>query len=214
MNYDKNLFHDFEASVIELANKLPQWNRDSQYDRRQSSALLSLYEEAGEIAGALSKKAYRKHYYNVNPKTLEDFNEIRQKFIDETGDLFWVIVCSNYSLEINFNIELMLDKFFNIYDLYDKELDKCDIYHCYMALKINLYNFFNSVFMCFCNDENVDIFPTYITAEDFQFVIEKFVAVIIVLSKIYNITLDDIMINNIEKLGKRYDKDGKRVDGK
>ena len=93
----ENKFNEYKKSVYELADKLPQWNSDD-YGRRFESAISSLFEEAGEISGLVSKKRIRKDYWKADTKQLKDFDSIRDSFLSESSDFLWVLVCSCYSL--------------------------------------------------------------------------------------------------------------------
>nr|CAI9752290.1 hypothetical protein CVNMHQAP_CVNMHQAP_CDS_0113 [uncultured phage] len=92
-----DLYSKFENSVAELSSKLPQWNSEDT-DKVILSAVSSLFEEAGELCGLVSKYRIRKHYYKTKPSELENFDEIRTKFIDESGDLLWVMSCTEQNL--------------------------------------------------------------------------------------------------------------------
>ena len=53
MVYDKQQINNFEQSVIDLANKLPQWSSEDM-DRRKQSSVSSMFEEMGELCGLVS----------------------------------------------------------------------------------------------------------------------------------------------------------------
>lgn len=187
----ENLFLEYQQSVIDLANKLPQWN-SKDYNRRLNSAIASLFEEAGEISGLISKTRIRKDYWKKDVKTLSDYEDIRQKFIDETSDFLWVLVCSCYSLGWKGDI----------YNILIKEPNNI----LGMTFESSLYNIFDDIFslnVC-CGDIKPFIYDIIF---DFNIFLSK-------LNEEYEIKLEDLITFNMNKLNNRYDKDGKRVDGK
>ena len=195
LNVTEN-FEEYKKSVYELANKLPQWNSDD-YSRRYYSAVSSLFEEAGELSGLISKKRIRKNYWFTKPSNLIDFEEIKQKFIDEASDFLWVLVCSCYSLGYT-----DLD-FIEQFDIASEEFS------------ILSYNFEQSLFNVIADISSLNMvnnFQYKALGPYFNDIIYSFGVFIQYLNTDYGITLDDLIRHNNEKLSNRYDKDGKRVD--
>lgn len=191
-------FNVFEESVKNLSEKLPQWNSNDK-ERTIMSAVSSLLEEAGEISGLISKKRVRKSYWKTEPKSLDDFYEIRNKFIDEVGDFLWVLVCSIQCLTKNkIDIEKKLCEDKHNYDV-TFEIALFDVISDIITLQQHLM--FNG------NDEE-----DFILIEDFEFLLESFNAFLSCLNKEYDIGLNKLCEHNMKKLNIRYTKDGKRID--
>lgn len=205
----KQIFKDFQDSVVELADKLPQWSSED-VRRRRYSAMFSLCEEAGEISGLMSKYRCRKKkdidYYNTAFENLPEENkeEIRNKFIDETGDFLWVLVCSEHSL---LGKETVLYTMLRLYADYILE-QSCNIEYVLMRLINETSAFFGKDF-CY-SEQPKDI----IIASSIKRILNSFTLFCAELYFEYNITLEEIIEHNMEKLGVRYDKNGKRTDGK
>ena len=192
------LFEEFKQSVYELANKLPQWSSED-YSRRFHSAMSSLFEEAGEISGLISKRRIRKNYWKAVPNTLEDFEIIRQEFISEASDFLWVLTCSCYVLG---HIDIDLIKQFS-----DAEIE----YNNYeLDFEQTLYDVFSSLVLT----ENANLFEDRCIRSCLEDVAYSFGLFLASLFKEYNISFDELLTYNMNKLEHRYDKDGKRVDGK
>lgn len=190
---------EFENSVVELANKLPQWNSKDR-DRRLDSARFSLFEEAGEISGLVSKKRIRKNYWKVNPKELDDFDEIRKAFISELSDFLWVLVCTNnvvFDADDNSRFDFVKDGIYYYgMAIEDEVIDE-------VSLEQQLVDLFDSIY---CGSEN-EFFTISNILYSFCYLLAKF-------NTNYNITLEELIDYNMEKLGKRYNEKGERVDGK
>lgn len=202
MVYNKQQIDNFEQSVIDLANKLPQWSSEDM-DRRKQSSVSSMFEEMGELCGLVSKYRTRKHYYKLNPSDLdtEDYKKIRDKFIDESGDALWVITSSLHSL-------LDTDKLF-LADLFEKKADaECPKTSCLDEVLFDLVDNVSILHqeLCFNDKDNL--------MDNLEFVISSFALFVDYLTEEYNITLDNIIENNMIKLGNRYTEDGQRTDGK
>ena len=200
-------FKNFEESVIELANKLPQWNSEN-YNRRTQSAVSSLFEEAGEISGLISKYRTRKDYYSTPPKELTkgDFNKIREKFLDESGDLLWVLVCSVYCLLKGTSKHIDIEQILNSESIYNLSFEDA------LFDVIRDINLLRQTIMFLDNVENDDDADRVFCA--FLDLLCSFRTFLYFLGDEYNITLENICEHNMEKLGVRYDKEGKRTDNK
>lgn len=203
MQYDlqtkDSVFQQFKKSVFDLADTLPQWNSEIM-DRRVQSAISSLFEETGELCGVVSKKRTRKHYYNAIPKELEDFDEIRSTFLDETGDLLWIILCSVHCL--------IGDDKIIIEELLNGEDNYC------MTFEVSLFDIMRDISLlqqCLMFTDNIINIQVIHSFED---LILSFKTYLNFLNKEYSINLDEICEYNMNKLGARYTKDGQRVDGK
>lgn len=219
-----DLQKDFINSVKDLSSKLPQWNSEDK-NRVIHSTLASMFEELGEISGAISKYRLRSKngvdYYYTPPKETPNYDEIRQKFIDEIGDFVWVLTASvlnnvkeqKYQTMI-FN-KLMEEKdnnsvstVSNEQDMITKSNDK------YLNMHTALFDIIRDVVL---------LYQTYLF-NDFDFdkynfnrylnIVSSFNLFFIFVSNEYDITFNDILTYNISKLGKRYTSTGKRVDGK
>lgn len=192
------LFEEFKQSVYELANKLPQWSSED-YSRRFHSAMSSLFEEAGEISGLVSKRRIRKNYWKAVPSTLEDFNVIKQEFISEASDFLWVLTCSCYVLG---HVDIDLIKQFS-----EAEVE----YNNYeLDFEQTLYDVFSLLVLT----ENANLFEDRCIHSCLEDVAYSFGLFLASLAKEYSISFDELLTYNMDKLGHRYDKDGKRVDGK
>lgn len=207
-----NKYSKFEQSVVELSEKLPQWDRHNLL-RCTQSAISSLFEEAGEICGLISKKRIRKHYWNATPIELEDFKEIRNKFIDEVGDFLWVLVCSVKSLTGNK---------INIKNIFDEVKDrKCIKNEDSLSLEIILFEMIANIVIL---EQDLLLNPdleidndNYVNSSkiivDFNIILSIFKSFLIKLYKEYDINLNDIIEFNMNKLNNRYDEKGQRTDG-
>lgn len=195
---DKQAFKEYEKIVHNLADKLPQWNTED-FERKFKSSISSLLEEAGELSGLISKKRIRKHYWKADPKTLSDFKDIREQFMNEASDFLWVLVCSCYCLGYEtIDIPVKLELAFKDYSDYDLDLEQ------------TLFDVFSSIILMdtanLFEDRNIGV-----CLEDTIYTFGLFLAS---LYHEYDISLDDLLKYNMSKLEHRYDKDGKRVDGK
>lgn len=212
----EKLFNEFEESVYELADKLPQWN-SKDYARRKVSAYSSILEELGEVSGLVSKYRVRKHYWKANTKELDNLDEIKNKFIDELADTLWVITCSYHALNVyNDNPGLLpKSKGFNLF----KELKRASNEYSKQIINYNNNNeeFTLETFLfTMIKDATiiVDIDSSPVLDLLFVALFRDFGRLMYAMNKEYGITIDDLMISNMNKLGKRYDKDGNRTDGK
>lgn len=201
MIYDKQQVNEFEQSVIDLASKLPQWNSEDM-NRRKQSSVSSMFEEVGELCGLVSKYRTRKHYYKLDPSELDvdDYKKIRNKFIDESGDALWVITSSLHSL-------LDTSKLF-LADLFERtEIDNTKT-NCLDEALFDLVDNVSILHQELCfNDKNN-------LMDNLEFIIASFMLFVDHLTEEYKITLENIIENNMIKLGNRYTKDGQRTDGK
>lgn len=200
--YLKDKLIEFENSVIELASKLPQWNSED-INRRLNSAGFSLLEEAGEISGLVSKKRIRKNYWKVNPKDLDDFIEIRKTFIGELSDFLWVLVCTNSVVFDNDNNTKLniVEELLHYYNIAKRNIE-LELYKI-SSLEQELNNLFLNVLYNFNNK-----FSTIFN------IVNSFCNLLAFFWKEYDITLEELIDYNMEKLGKRYNEKGERVDGK
>lgn len=193
------MLQDFIDSVVNLSNKLPQWNSDN-IERRVQSSISSLFEEAGEISGLISKYRTRKNYYGAETRKLENFDYIRTKFIDETGDFLWVLVCSANCLNIPTNIyELLYD-------------DKKDDFS--LSLEIALFDVIRDITLLQQQLMFGDDKTTKKVIYCFEDLFISFRVFLRFLAIEYSITLENIMQYNMEKLNVRYDDKGQRLDNK
>lgn len=197
------LYNQFKQSVYDLADKLPQWNTE-QYDRKFTAAVSSMFEELGEISGLISKYRTRtdKHgtdFYNTLVKDIpaETLYTIKNKFIDEAGDAIWILTtaCHVFANEsIGIFSRFIMAKENNI-----------DI-----SLEDALFSTIGSVYVLYTStkfeDDNI--------GRCLNDIADAFGLFLVKLEETYGITLDEILIHNMEKLGVRYDNDGKRIDGK
>ena len=196
----KEIFNNFEQSVIDLSKNLPQWNTDC-LDRKAQSAISSLFEEAGEISGLISKYRTRKHYYDVEDyRTLDNYNEIRTKFVDESGDLLWVLVCS---------INCLITK--NKIDIFGvlTEADE-DYSYSFETSLFDLIRDISTLQQQVLFDGCISNFVVY----RFEDLLLSFRTFLLFLNKDYDITLEEIINFNMNKLGLRYDSKGQRTDEK
>lgn len=200
----KELYRDYIRSVYDLADKLPQWSSEY-YDRRVKAAVSSLFEEAGEISGLFSKYCTRttKEGIDLYTTTISDIseeklNEIKSKFTDEVGDFLWVLTASCHAL-----IESDID----IFDIFDNVKDD---YQNAISFSDSLFDLFGSIYVLYSSLNLGDRVILTCLID----IVYLFGVFILTLHKQYNIELDDIIKNNMEKLGFRYDENGKRVDGK
>ena len=193
----KELIEEFKTSVHRLADSLPQWNSDNK-QRRFHSAVASLFEEAGELSGLISKKRIRKNYWKAEIKLLEDCAEIKEKFTDEASDFLWVLVCSCHCLGYN-----DIDVFELMSDAHNEYVStKPD-------LEFTLYEVFGDIHNLSISDiAGYDMRSClYDIAYDFGMFISA-------LNSEYGVTLESMMRSNMSKLGQRYTSDGTRKDGK
>lgn len=195
------LFNQYKQSVYELADKLPQWNSEDK-NRVLDSAISSLFEEAGEIAGIISKKRIRKDYWNAEEKQLYDYKEIRQKFIDETSDFLWVFVCSCHCL--GYDSIPNLEHFNDVRKEYE-ESTTTNFNHILFDLICDITAFHIQA-------SYADGFAIVSTLHDIAYTFGLFLAA---LEDKYDITFDVLIKYNLSKLNVRYDSTtGKRLDGK
>lgn len=197
------LYNQFKQSVYDLADKLPQWNTE-QYDRKFTAAVSSMFEELGEISGLISKYRTRtdKHgtdFYNTLVKDIpaETLYTIKNKFIDEAGDAIWILTtaCHVFANEsIGIFSRFIMAKENNI-----------DI-----SLEDALFSTIGSVYVLYTSTK----FEDNNISRCLNDIADAFGLFLVKLEETYGITLDEILIHNMEKLGVRYDNDGKRIDGK
>lgn len=197
------LYNQFKQSVYDLADKLPQWNTE-QYDRKFTAAVSSMFEELGEISGLISKYRTRtdKHgtdFYNTLVKDIpaETLYTIKNKFIDEAGDAIWILTaaCHVFANEsIGIFSRFIMAKENNI-----------DI-----SLEDALFSTIGSVYVLYTSTK----FEDNNIGRCLNDIADAFGLFLVKLEETYGITLDEILIHNMEKLGVRYDNDGKRIDGK
>lgn len=196
---DDSVFQQFKKSVISLADTLPQWNSEI-VDRRIQSAISSLFEETGELCGVVSKKRTRKDYYGATPKDLPDFDEIRTIFLDETGDLLWVLLCSVHCL--------IGDDKIIVEELLNGEDNYC------MTFEASLFDIMRDISLlqqCLMFTDNI---ITIQVIHSFEDLLLSFKTYLRFLNKEYDIDLNEICEYNMNKLGARYNSNGQRVDGK
>lgn len=194
------LYLEFQKSVETLSGKLPQWQPNNE-DRLKQSVISSLFEELGELCGLVSKYRTRRHYWNIKPKDLstEDFNKIREKFVDETGDFLWVLVCSIKNIWINLNDINIL-----------KELTECPIYD--VSFEQALFDIIRDVSIFRQNllfIENI----TDVSKRDVIDILNSFGIYLSKLNEEYGITFSEIITYNMNKLNNRYTNSGERKDG-
>lgn len=203
-NDNMNLYNQYKDSVYALADKLPQWS-SAQKDRRYKAAISSMFEEVGEISGLISKYRTRTNkkgidFYNTPLKELpyETVEEIKEKFLDETGDICWVFTATCH---------VLANEGIGIFTQFAKaEADNLDI-----SFEDSLFNIFGSIFTFYVSSCSLeDDVRSIKCLQDIAYDLGVF---IYNLNKEYNITLEDILKHNMEKLGFRYDVNGKRVDG-
>lgn len=187
---ENSVFSEFKKSVIELADTLPQWNPEN-FERCIQSSISSLFEEAGELSGLISKYRTRKNYFGAKPKDLEDFDKIREKFIDETGDLLWVIVCAVHCLtKDELIIEDILNKTAKEYYAHSFEHSLFDVIRDIVLLYQDFY-FSNDIVNDSITDALIDL-------------IISFKIYLCYLDQEYFTDFDTICKYNMCKLGKRY----------
>ena len=117
------------------------------------------------------------------------------------GDDLWVITSSLHSL-------LDTDKLF-LADLFEKKADaECPKTSCLDEVLFDLVDNVSILHqeLCFNDKDNL--------MDNLEFVISSFALFVDYLTEEYNITLDNIIENNMIKLGNRYTEDGQRTDGK
>lgn len=195
---DKQKFEKYEQFVYELADKLPQWSSED-YERRRIAGISSILEELGEVSGLVSKYRTRKHYWRANAKSLDDFEAIKAKFIDELADTLWVMLAAHHALNVDEKYKIPRNSNIDVYAIFtdnqmwsDRTLEDALFTTIKYAteLKSDLSDYvFSDLFICF------------------SFLLEK-------MHIEYDITLDDLVDTNMKKLGNRYDADGNRTDGK
>lgn len=194
------LFEEFTQSVYDLADKLPQWS-SGDYERKYHSAISSLFEELGELAGVCSKMRSRSKEYYIPTKDQSNFEIAREKFLDETCDALWVLVCSCYVLGCKGVVSTIPGRIEKNASNYNKLETK-------PKLEDLLYNVIYSVtYLTICDTDNIGDLETA-----FEDVIYDFASFVVALNEEYDISFTDIMVHNMNKLGKRYDKNGNRVD--
>lgn len=199
------MFEIYSKSVYELADKLPQWSSKDYY-RRFNNAVASLLEEAGEISGLISKYRLRSKgdidFYNTKFRDLPiDIQQtIKQKFIDEVSDELWVLTCTCYALGYKDSIDIprIFKEAEEVYDYFDMELEQALFDVVSTIVTMNQNNLFEDCNIVFSLCEIVKYFGIFLAA----------------LNREYGISFDDLMKYNMNKLGLRYDENGKRVDGK
>lgn len=197
-----DLFDEYKKSVHNLADKLPQWS-STELNRRIEASISSMFEEAGEISGLISKYRTRTNKngidFYITPAhelPLDIYAEIRQKFIDEASDFLWVLTASTHVLA-NDGVG-MLAQFTRAENNYQTDFEDSlfdvigSIYVMYSTLHFNDKSFMNCL-------------------SDISYAFGGF---LVALKREYEISLTDLIQHNMEKLGFRYDANGKRVDGK
>lgn len=202
------LFSKYRDSVVKLAEKLPQWNSSAPFDRRIMATLSSILEETGEISGLVSKYYTRVSktgidYYTTPIKDLpyDVYMEIKNKFIDEVGDLFWVITAGAYVLDLD-----LLDAFKNKIVSDVKFAQHNLIYYlCYIVSDVT---YIDTILRSY--RPKLEELKLYFASQ----LSYALVNLVLLLNRDYNITFEEILTHNMEKLGFRYDDTGKRVDGK
>lgn len=206
-----DLQKDFINSVKDLSSKLPQWNSEDK-NRTIHSALASMFEELGEISGAISKYRLRSKndvdYYYTSPKETPNYAEIRQKFIDEIGDFIWVFTASVVNNIDNVDdqntvltaimkadsISIAKDGYLNLHTaLFDTIREVVLLYQTYLFDDFEFGKYSFSRYLNIVSSFN--LFFAFVCAE-------------------YDMTLEDVLTYNMSKLGKRYTSTGERVDGK
>lgn len=200
---EKDILMKFISSVDDLSSKLPQWNSEDK-TRVVLSALSSLFEEAGEISGVISKYRIRKDNYGKKPKELNNYDDAKTKFLDETGDLFWVIICTYCKL---FKEHISTDDIFKI--LNDDYTGYCLSFEASLFDIIRDICLFEQQILLF-SDATVDktVVSTFID------LLNEFSAFLDYLFIEYEIYPSDICEYNMNKLGVRYDNEGNRLDNK
>ena len=200
------LFDNYKKSVYDLADKLPQWSSE-QLDRRVKASISSLFEEAGEISGLYSKYCTRtnKHgidFYNTPVATLPSdvYEEVREKFIDEASDFLWVLVASCHALA-NEGVGLLAQFTKAREDIINDQ---------HITFDNSLFDIFGSIFVMYSSTHFND--KSFI--ECLSDIAYSFGIFLTMLNTRYEIILSDLIKHNMEKLGFRYDANGKRVDGK
>ena len=189
------MYTEFRKSVIDLADKLPQWNSPEDRERTQLAAISSLYEECGELCGCFSKYFTRGEHWRKNKKELEDFEKAKEKFTDEASDLLWVLVCAgNY---------ICNEDFYSIFDNKNEQYS--------LTIDTALFDIMRDINILrqdiMFDEENIKAIR-----KDFQYLAISYLTFVEALNEVYDITFDDICKYNINKLNKRYDSTGKRVD--
>lgn len=222
----EQLMSDFKQSVYKLTDNLPQWN-SGDINRRKTAAISSLFEECGEICGLVSKYQTRKTK-GVDLWTT-DFNTVNEelkstvieKFMDETGDFLWVSTAAmrcalDYDLDIC-NILVLSESLKDIQTLeqlyleffVDTNADEAKNSINTLGIGI-LSEIIDDIHLLFVCDNNSDV---EIRALGHAFMTD-ICAFLTYLKLKYDISLDDILLYNMKKLGVRYDENGNRVDGK
>lgn len=207
MNENK-ILSQFIKSVTDLADGLPQWSSMDD-ERLKQSIISSLFEEAGEISGLISKYRTRKHYWETEPKFLskDEFNLIKEKFMDETGDLLWVIVCSvNVLYFLSNSIYDGSNENVNI-DIIDKEVLHCPIFD--VSFEQSLFDVIRDISLL----RQSLVFSVKVNKNDVINLLNSFGVYLVKLEEEYGITFDEICTYNMNKLGKRYTIEGEKVDG-
>lgn len=203
------MFKDYQKGVHDLASKLPQWN-SSDLERRYYSAMSSLFEEAGELAGICSKMRSRSKQYGMEPRKQDNFNDAKQKFIDEASDFLWVLVCSCYSIHSE-PIDIDFLKYI--------KGAKSDINSLDLNLEQSLYyvlssiNAMNSAYL-FYEEKETKMIAVDLLKYCLSDIIYSFGLFLAVLNSEYDINLTVLMQHNQAKLSTRYNDKGVRIDGK
>lgn len=195
-------YKQFETSVTELMHTLPQWDMNEP-KRVLVSMLSSLFEEAGEISGLISKFRVRKNYGVTDYRQLDNFKEIREKFIDEVGDFLWVLVCS---IRCIFN-DKSAPNFVDIESLLDKDhfvAESLEFAHFCLISDISALH----QTLCF-NDNELNSDTVAFAFED---IIDSFNTVLYFLGEDYDISVNDLYVHNVEKLNNRYNKKGANAE--
>lgn len=200
------VFTDFLIAASELSDKLPHWNDERAY----YSAYNSLIEELGEIAGLLTKHDLRGYQY---AETFEESESIyRQKLVSELCDYLWILVVYQRKALLpnkdghyinSFDDNVLYGNLLRENNPYDTSYS--DYPMCVAVMRISHY-----------------VSSLYHTHEGKGFLNPQlFIGLLWASGNLFNqayqkygITLSEICQYNLDKLGKRYDKDGMRVDGK
>lgn len=197
------LFDTYKKSVQELADKLPQWS-SSEMNRRILASVSSMFEEAGELSGLISKYRTRTNKNGIDFYTtkvsnlpLDVYTEVRQKFIDEASDFLWVLTASCHALA-NDGVGMLA------------QFTKAKQDKCQTNFDDALFDIFGSIYVLY-SSLNFQDKSIMFSLSDISYNFGNFLAL---LEKEYEISLTTLILHNMEKLGVRYDADGKRVDGK
>ena len=112
----------------------------------------------------------------------------------------WVLTCTCYALGYKDSIDIprMFKEAEEVYDYFDIEFEQTLFDVVSAIVMMNQNNLFEDCNIVFSLCEIVKCFGTFLAA----------------LNREYGISFDDLMEYNMNKLGLRYDENGKRVDGK